>query len=418
MLKTALFGTVGYNSSALIYLFFGLCAFSTPWVVGKLSVKWTVFAGAIPYLLFALMTSLVLIVMGTTAGPRWDPTNYLVVGAYYGSSVLLGAAASPLRVGSGIYVRSRSFGYDAAREPGALAKNSLGVFAGVNNAAFGISSFAFASLIGVAVRAGVSYAALYGVCAVSIAVSLPLFASVPTTAAIARRRPLPGAGAGGKEADELPASTSGFAVCELLRRSRKLGWLLIPSISSSVQEAYFVGSFNADVIAPAVGLEWVGWLDAIMIVISAIISPIIGRLSDLHGRLPWYYAGLAINLGSLVFVAVVGADMSLTTVVVFSVLRGLAGSTRTVVRAIISEEFDDRDATAAFSANTVVGMMASGAFFAISPYFTVETKSLLVAAIAVLAGVSVWMAVGPSCGELVRRRRGRRDGGGGYAPPR
>ena len=29
-------------------------------------------------------------------------------------------------------------------------------------------------------------------------------------------------------------------------------------------QAYFVGSFNADVIKPAIGLEWLGFLDAIM----------------------------------------------------------------------------------------------------------------------------------------------------------
>eukprot|EP01052_Picozoa_sp_SAG31_P018224 SAG31_NODE_1283_length_9011_cov_2.475202_3_plen_143_part_00 len=83
----------------------------------------------------------------------------------------------------------------------------------------------------------------------------------------------------------------------------------------------------------------VGFLDAIMIVISSIISPVVGRLSDLHGRLPWYFTGLAINICSLLFVAARGSNMSLQTIICFSVLRGLAGATRTIIRAIMSEEF-------------------------------------------------------------------------------
>ena len=37
MLKTPIFGAVGYNSSSLIYLFFGLFAFFTPLLVNKIA---------------------------------------------------------------------------------------------------------------------------------------------------------------------------------------------------------------------------------------------------------------------------------------------------------------------------------------------------------------------------------------------
>ena len=41
------------------------------------------------------------------------------------------------------------------------------------------------------------------------------------------------------------------------------------------------GSFGADVIATSVGLQWVGWCEAIQIVIGSSISPVVGRLSDM-----------------------------------------------------------------------------------------------------------------------------------------
>ena len=51
-------------------------------------------------------------------------------------------------------------------------------------------------------------------------------------------------------------------------------------------------------------------------------------------------------------------------------------------------------APAAFSASTVLGMSGSSAMFAIGPFFAIETKSLMVAVGAMVAGFSVFMAVG------------------------
>eukprot|EP01043_Picozoa_sp_COSAG02_P041068 COSAG02_NODE_3376_length_6847_cov_2.337433_5_plen_125_part_00 len=45
MLKTPIFGAVGYNSSSLIYLFFGLFAFFTPLLVNRIGNKRTVAIG-------------------------------------------------------------------------------------------------------------------------------------------------------------------------------------------------------------------------------------------------------------------------------------------------------------------------------------------------------------------------------------
>jgi hypothetical protein len=177
MLKTPIFGAVGYNSSSLIYLFFGIFAFFTPLLVNRIGNKWTVALGAVFYAVFLLSTEALLTFVGTVDDPRWYVDSHVrlaTIGLYYFGSILLGMAASPLRTGSSVYVRARAMGYDAARLPGSKAKNSLGTFAGINSAAFGVSSFVFVSLIGAAVSSGVDYRDLYWVCFSSIALSLPV----------------------------------------------------------------------------------------------------------------------------------------------------------------------------------------------------------------------------------------------------
>ena len=204
---------------------------------------------------------------------------------------------------------------------------------------------------------------------------MPLFFTISTTDAIIRRNPVPKSALtrpaadsvtatdGAKKGELVAVNPSMCSVCELIASSSKLRWLLVPAVSSSVQvsifpdlstyhvltgpltiltavqSAYFVGSFNADVIAVAVGLEvrvlrpfhsfatvlrliwvyfdeqWVGWCSAIEIVIGSSISPFVGRLSDLYGRLPFYYTGLTINICSALYVARVGADMDETSIV-------------------------------------------------------------------------------------------------------
>eukprot|EP01052_Picozoa_sp_SAG31_P018225 SAG31_NODE_1283_length_9011_cov_2.475202_4_plen_81_part_00 len=64
------------------------------------------------------------------------------------------------------------------------------------------------------------------------------------------------------------------------------------------------------------------------------------------------------------------------------------------------------EATAAFSGSTVVGMLGSSAFFAIGPYFSIKAKSLLATMVAVLAGWSVHMAIGPTCFKRHRSKAG------------
>ena len=395
MLKTPLFAGVGYNSSALIYSFFAIFAFFTPILCARLGVKWVVAIGAIPYLLFVLATVVLLSTIGSSGDPRFAAGDTLSVGLYYVASILLGMAASPLRTGSQVYVRSRALGYDAARPPGGKAANSLGMFSGINSAAFGVSSFVFVTLVGTAIERGLEYTFLYGVCACSVAASLPLFFSVPTTEGIARRYPVPAHALRDMGvADKLPQRVTVCAVCDLFRSSAKLRWLLVPAISSSVQNSYYTGSFTADVVAVALDLEWVGWLAAITIVISSAISPFVGRLSDYWGRLPFYYTGLTINIGSAAYVAINGSDMDRNTIVIFTVLRGFAGATMVVVQAITAENFGDTDAPAAMSALTVVGQMGAATMYMLGPHFSIEAKSRMVVGMATFAGVSLWMAVG------------------------
>eukprot|EP01046_Picozoa_sp_COSAG06_P014315 COSAG06_NODE_886_length_11771_cov_13.431203_8_plen_99_part_00 len=72
-----------------------------------------------------------------------------------------------------------------------------------------------------------------------------------------------------------------------------------------------------------------GWMRvcACVRVVLLLCRPFVGRLSDLYGRLPFYYCGLTINICSALYVAWVGADMTSTAIVIFSVLRGFSQAT-------------------------------------------------------------------------------------------
>ena len=103
----------------------------------------------------------------------------------------------------------------------------------------------FVTLVGTAIEQGLEYTFLYGVCALSVAASLPLFFSVPTTEGIAKRYPVPSHALRDMGvADKLPQRVTVCAVCDLFRSSAKLRWLLVPAISSSVQNSYYTGSFT------------------------------------------------------------------------------------------------------------------------------------------------------------------------------
>jgi hypothetical protein len=105
MLKTPIFGPVGYNSSSLIYAFFGAFAFFTPVLVNTIGIKCTIAGGAVFYAVFLLATEALLYNVGTVTDERWDldgPIQLLSIALYYIGSMLLGMAASPLRTGSSV----------------------------------------------------------------------------------------------------------------------------------------------------------------------------------------------------------------------------------------------------------------------------------------------------------------------------
>lgn len=85
MLKTTIFGPVGYNSSSIIYLFFGMFAFFTPVMVNKIGIKCTIAGGAVFYVVFLLATEALLYTVGTINDDSWGvrgPIQLLSIAVY------------------------------------------------------------------------------------------------------------------------------------------------------------------------------------------------------------------------------------------------------------------------------------------------------------------------------------------------
>ena len=94
----------------------------------------------------------------------------------------------------------------------------------------------------------------------------------------------------------------GELVLRLIRESSELRLLMVAQLCMGVQYSYVSGSLNADVVAPSLGTAWIGYTNACMQGVTAIASPIAGRLSDVHGRLPVYAALKSIDFASAIFV--------------------------------------------------------------------------------------------------------------------
>jgi EmrB/QacA subfamily drug resistance transporter len=122
-----------------------------------------------------------------------------------------------------------------------------------------------------------------------------------------------------------------------------------PLTTVAIMLALFMAATEATVIATAMptvvselgGLHLYGWVGAAYMLASTVTIPLYGKLSDLYGRKPMLFAGLAIFLvGSVLS----GAARSMTQLVVFRALQGAgAGGIQPVALTIIGDIFTPQE---------------------------------------------------------------------------
>jgi EmrB/QacA subfamily drug resistance transporter len=98
-----------------------------------------------------------------------------------------------------------------------------------------------------------------------------------------------------------------------------------------------VGTAMPKIIADLNGFTHYTWVTTAYIVTSAVVMPIVGKLTDMHGRKPYYIGGLVIfTLGSLLS----GLSQSLTELIFFRGLQGIgAGVIMANTFAVIGDLF-------------------------------------------------------------------------------
>ena len=160
------------------------------------------------------------------------------------------------------YVAERSRGYDAARRalsPTAAVLSSRGAFFGTMNAAVSLITVSLDILASFGLQRGLSLATMFTVCAVATAVSVVLFCILPSRGQLDAAHPLPRAATLTQQpSNDKPPSAGPGAVLRLMADSRELQLLLVVAVCSGTQGSYSAGSLNADVVAPSLGVSWVG----------------------------------------------------------------------------------------------------------------------------------------------------------------
>ena len=88
----------------------------------------------------------------------------------------------------------------------------------------------------------------------------------------------------------------------------------------SALDQTIVGTAMPKIIADLNGFTHYTWVTTAYIVTSAVVMPIVGKLTDMHGRKPYYIGGLLIfTLGSLLS----GLSQSMTELIFFRALQGV-----------------------------------------------------------------------------------------------
>jgi len=108
--------------------------------------------------------------------------------------------------------------------------------------------------------------------------------------------------------EEQMQSTLCESVVELkdLHRGKKLKSLLALFILCGCNQGYLWTTLTGDVIAPALGKEWIGYVMAASAAFDAVGSYVFGSISDRIGRIPILYGGFLINMIPVVMISIIG----------------------------------------------------------------------------------------------------------------
>ena len=136
--------------------------------------------------------------------------------------------------------------------------------------------------------------------------------------------------------------------------------MLVASISQTI-----IGPAIPRIVAELGGMEHYSWLATTSMLVSAVVVPIVGKLSDLHGRRPFYLAGLAVfMLGSVLS----GMAQNFWFLVFARAVAGLGMGTlmplsQTIIGDIIPPRFRGKYQGlmgAIFGFSSIVGPLAGG----------------------------------------------------------
>eukprot|EP00466_Bigelowiella_natans_P004834 jgi/Bigna1/88075/estExt_fgenesh1_pg.C_270205 len=364
-LLTSLNGTLGYYSIAVLYFFMACFGPVAPFVVRYFKgPKTALVAGGLTYTVFQIAN----VLLGIKSIP--NVINYVIL---LPPSALVGMGACLLWTAEGLYATRVSRAVDAYRdssqqqkhnqqqEPGTTStqgiineddkddecektQNSLGfvngivlVFLQTANCAMNLGSSALLS-------SGASPLLLFIVLAAASAGGFLTLLSLPRTTNTTSSRMA-------EEEQMQRSSTLCESVVELkdLHREKKLKCLLALFILCGCNQGYLWTTLTGDVITPALGKEWVGYVMSTSAAFDAVGSYIFGSMSDRIGRVPILYGGFLINMIPVLMVSIIGVpgnrdSNAYAFIFLWAILLGIADAVwMTVTPSIIAELFQDRE---------------------------------------------------------------------------
>eukprot|EP01051_Picozoa_sp_SAG22_P013157 SAG22_NODE_1445_length_4406_cov_7.808684_4_plen_424_part_00 len=294
-LNVALHGDAGFYSLVAVYGAVVPGSLLAPLLLSRCGTRAGMFIGALPYFCFGVSN----ILLESAAADQADWEALLI---FSGAGV--GAGCGVLWAGQGVYITQHSRDFDRRRRRHALAQGiappqqeTLGLFSGVGQSSTqlgGVLALAGSTLL---LRGTASTKTLYLVLAAFLGLGNMCFLVLPKSPKDRSAESL---------VPMLVPTTSWervVAVPMLFVTSRKLRWLSLCFISSGYANAFMSGTFTAEVVAPELGLEYIGAVMATRNLFGIAAGVIVGRISDHTGRFPCYIATLLCEGVAAVFLS-------------------------------------------------------------------------------------------------------------------